>query len=374
MKIQNLKATAKAVFLGALATAAACSESKKDKLTKLQGEKAKIEAQILELQKGEAATADTATQKAREVSTQIINLRPFDYVIHTQGQVASKTNVNVSAKMSGVITQVFVREGDLVKAGQALAQIDNAAMKSSTEELKTNLALAQTVYERQKNLWDQNIGTEVQFLQAKANYEGLQKRLASMQEQLDNYTIRAPFPGSVDAVNAKTGEAAIPGMPSFVINNISNMNAVLKISEAYIAKIKKGDPAMLTFSELGKTIQSEVSFAGRNIDANSRTFPVEVKLPPSQEIRPNMTVLARIVFHHENSALCIPIHAVQDINGEKVVYVAEQSGENWAARRRVVEIKGVFDDMAHVSSGVKKGDRLVTVGFQSLNDGDLIKI
>lgn len=371
MKIQNLKATANAVFLVLLMTAA-CSESKKDKLAKLQQEKAKIEAAILELQKGEVA--DTTAQKAREVSTQIIDLRPFDYVIHTQGQVASKTNVNVSAKMSGVITQVSVREGDLVKAGQALAQIDNAAMRSSTEELKTNLELAKTVHERQKNLWNQNIGTEVQYLQAKANYESLQKRLASMQEQLDNYTIRAPFSGSVDAVNVKVGEAAMPGMPSFIVNNISNMNAALKISEAYIAKIKKGDPATLTFSELGKTIQSQVSFAGRNIDANSRTFPVEVKLPPSQEIRPNMTVLVRIVFHHENSALCIPIHAVQDINGEKVVYVAEQNGKNWEARRRAVEIKGVFDDMAHVSSGIKEGDRLVTVGFQGLNDGDLIKI
>lgn len=372
MKVQYLKIITKAALLAMVIMVVACSESKKDKLAKLQNEKAKVEAEILELQKGEAV--DTAAQKAREVSTQIIDLRPFDYSMQTQGQVASKTNVNVSAKTSGILTQVAVQEGDLVKAGQVLAQLDNAAMRSSVEEMKTNLELTKVVYERQKNLWEKNIGTEVQYLQAKANYESLQKRLASMQEQLDNYTIRAPFSGSVDAVNAKVGEVVMLGMPSFIINNISDMKVALRVSEAYIAQIKKGDPAVLTFSELGKTLQSQVSFAGRNIDANSRTFPVEVKLPSFQEIRPNMTVLVRIVFHHENAALCIPINAVQDINGEKVVYVAEQKGKHWVARRCVVEIKGVFDNIAHISSGLKKGDRLVTLGFQNLNNGDIVKI
>lgn len=368
----------KILIVALSAAIAACSgkpESKTEQLEVLKKQQAELAQKVAALEKEVAKeNPETVKVKMKEVAAAEIAPRSFDHYVQTQASIVSMDNIQLSAKTAGIVTHVFVREGDAVNNGQILAQIDNTLILRGMDELKSQLELANTVFERQKNLWDQKIGTEVQFLQAKSNKESLERRLASLQEQSEMTKIKAPINGTIEAVNIKVGENAAPGMQVFRVVNTNDLKASAKISEAYISTIHKGDKAVVTFPDLNKTFNSSVSFVGRNIDALTRSFPLEVKLPASTDLRPNMTSILRIVFHTEKAALCVPVNVVQDINGEKVVYVAESDGKNTVARRKVVEVDGVYDNLAQIKSGLKAGDKVITVGYQGLNDGELIKI
>ncbi len=361
-----------AVFL------AGCSGSSEDKATqleKLKSDQADVSKKIAKLESELAAENPTAiVVKSKDVGVVEISPRQFDHFIQTQGSIDAEENILVSAKAMGVITQVYVNEGDRVTKGQTLAQIDNTLMVRSIDELKGGLELANTVYDRQKNLWDQKIGTEVQFLQAKNNKESLEKRLATMNEQLDMTRIKSLINGTVDAVNVKVGENAAPGMPAFRVINTSKLKVIANVSESFASSIKKGNKVMVEISESGKAMNATVSFVGRNIDQLSRTFPVEVTLPANEDLRPNMTAVIRVVFHSEPAALTVPVNVVQEINGEKIVYVVETDGKQAVARKRVVEVGGVYNNLAHIKSGLSNGDKIITVGYQGLNDGEFVKI
>jgi len=352
-----------------------CGPDKTAKLDELKRRKVDLEKEISSLEK-ELNLTDTsqADVKSKEVDVLEITPRPFDYFVQTQGLIQAENNIQVSAKSMGVLTQVYAREGDVVKKGQTLAQIDNTILLSSIEEVKGSLELAKTVFERQRNLWEQKIGTEVQYLQAKNNKESLENRLATLNDQLEMTKIKSPINGTVDAVNIKVGENIAPGIPAFRVINTSELKVALKVSEAYVNSISKGNKVTVTISDLGKTFESKISFVGKNIDPLSRSFPVEVKLPSSTELRPNMTAVIRVIFESFPSALCVPVNVVQDINGEKVVYIAEKDGNQMIARRRIVKMDGVYDNLAHVLSGLQAGDKIITVGYQGLNDGQFIKI
>ena len=355
-----------------------CSNTSVDKSTqleKLKADQAILAKQISKLEKEIAKENPIeAIVRSKDVGVEEVLPRKFDHYIQTQGRIDSEDNIIVSAKSMGVITQVFVREGDQVSKGQTLAQIDNTLMIRSIDELKAGLELANTVYDRQKNLWDQKIGTEVQFLQAKNNKESMEKRLATMNEQLDMTRIKSLINGTVDAVNVKVGENAAPGAPAFRVINTDRLKVVAGVSEAFITSIKKGNKVLVEISDSDKKINATVSFVGRNIDQLSRTFPVEVALPSSSDLQPNMTAVIRVIFHSEPAALCVPVNVVQDINGEKVIYIVETNGSQSVARRKVVEVVGVYSNLAEIKSGVKSGDKVITVGYQGLNDGEFIKM
>lgn len=361
------------IVLLAAATVLACSPDKAAQLEELKLKKVALDKEIAALEK-EVGGSDSNKVKSKEVAIVEVATRKFDHYVQTQGNVESEDNVLVSAKSMGIITQVFVNEGQSVSKGQTLAQIDNAITVRTMEEVKSSLELAKTVYERQKNLWDQKIGTEVQFLQAKNTKESLENRVATLQEQLDMSRIKSPINGTVEEINVKAGENVAPGMPAFRVVNTSDLKVKLNISEAYITTIKKGDKVSITIPDINKTFVSSVNFVGRNIDVLSRSFPVEVSLPAAADLRPNMTAVIRIIFHTDPSALCVPINIVQEVNGEKIVYVAEQNGNQTIARKKVVEVVGVYDNLAQVKSGLKVGDKIITVGYQGLNDGEFVKI
>src|SRR6478736_2485502 len=330
-----------------------CSNTTVDKSTqleKLKTEQAALAKQIAKLEKEVALENPTKTNtKSKEIGVQELSPRKFDHYIQTQGKIDAEDNILVSAKSAGVITQVFVREGDQVSKGQTLAQIDNTMILRSIEELKSGLEMATTVYNRQKNLWDQKIGTEVQYLQAKNNKESLERRLASLNEQNDMTKIKAPISGVVDAVDVKAGQNIAPGMPAVRVVNNSDLRLNANVSEAYVSKIKKGDKVIVTLPDLNKDIEAKVTFVGRNINQLSRTFAMEADLPSSPDLRPNMSAVIKVVYESYPSAITVPVNVVQDINGEKVIYVTEAKGDLTIARKRVVEVQGVFDDLAQVT-------------------------
>jgi membrane fusion protein, multidrug efflux system len=351
-----------------------CGEDKQAMLDKLKAEQADLTKKIAALEK--EIPGDTISKiKRKDVSVTVLTARSFDHFVQTQGMVESEENVLVSSKTVGVITKVLVREGEQVKKGQVLGIIDNAITVHSIDELKASVELANTVFERQKNLWDQKIGTEVQFLQAKNNKESLEARLALLNEQLDMSRIKSPINGTVEEVNVKAGENAAPGAPAFRVVNTNSLKVKAKVSEAYVTAIKQGNKVLVTFPDLDKTVEARVTFVGKNIDALSRSFSVEVKLSPSHtDLRPNMTAILRVVFQTNPQALCIPVNVVQDINGEKIVYIVEGDSPSSVARRKKVEVVGVYNNLAEIKTGLKEGDRVITFGYQGLNDGEFIKI
>lgn len=372
-----MKSIVKIFVISSVLVLASCGGSgdKAQQLEALKKEQAALAKQIAQLET-ELAGADgqPVSVKAKEVSVSELGVRPFDHYIQTQGKVESMENILVSAKMMGVITHVYARAGEAVAKGQTLAQIDNSVIVRSIEELKSGIELANTVYERQKNLWDQKIGTEIQFLQAKNNKESLEKRLATLNEQNEMSKIKAPVNGTVDDVFVKLGENVAPGMPAVRVVNSADLKVKLDVSESFATTINRGNKALVSLPDMKKNVTASVTFVGRSIDALSRTFPVEIKLPSGSDVRPNMTAVVRVVYESVPQAIVVPVNVIQNINGEKVVYVAESNGTATVARRRVVQVNGVFDNLAQVSKGLAKGDRLITFGYQGLNDGEAIKI
>jgi membrane fusion protein (multidrug efflux system) len=367
-------------FLVAIVTGsilAACSATSNDdktaRLDSLKSQHADIAKQIAALEK-EMPADTTIKVKAKEVIIAEVAIRKFDHYVQTQGLVDAEDNVTVSAKTPGLVTKVYVQEGQAVSKGQVMAQLDNAMILHNIQGLKSQVDLANSVFQRQQNLWNQKIGTEVQYLQAKANKENMEKQLASLEEQNDMTRIKAPINGTVDEVHAKEGEMASPQGSAFRVVNTSNLKLTANVSEAYVTDIKKGNKTIVTIPELKKDIEARVTFVGRTIDQLSRTFSVEVKLPSYADLRPNMTGVIKVVYFTEPNAITVPVNVVQTMNNEKVVFVAETDGKNLVARKRVVTVTGVFDNLAQIKSGINAGDKIITFGYQGLSDGEVVKM
>ena len=374
-KFYNRLAVIAVAGILAACSAATPEDDKQARLEKLKAEQTNLTKEIAKLESEiEKETPDSLkTVKAKDVAVAELMPRLFHHYVKTQGQVESENNVMVSAKSMGVVTQVHVNEGDQVSKGQTLAQIDNSVIVRSIESMKAQLELATSVYERQKNLWDQKIGTEVQFLQAKTNKESLEKQLASLQEQNEMTRIKAPISGTVDNVSIKAGENIAPGMPAVRVVNNADLKLTARISEAFVTNIKKGNKVIVEIPELNKHLEARVTFVGRTIDPLSRTFDVEIDLPSDPDLRTNMTATLKVIFRTEPSTIVVPVNIIQEINNEKIVYVAEKDGGHTVARRKTIKVEGVYGNEAQVE-GLASGDKLITVGYQGLNDGDFVKI
>ena len=355
---------------------ASCSSATKDNKTQLAELKSqqkelaqKITALEAEMLAGETTKA---VAKSKDVVAGEVKPGPFHYTVQTQGGVEAEENIMISAKTPGIVMQVYIKEGQQVSAGQVLAQIDNTLILKGIEEIKGSLELATTVFERQKSLWDQKIGTEIQFLTTKNNKESLEKRLSTMNEQNDMSKIKSQISGTVEDVFVKVGENTAPGMPAVRVIGMRNLKVVSNISEAYINSIKTGNKAVIEFLDLGKTFEGRVSFTGKNINPLSRSFTVEVAIPAGIDARPNMSATVKIIFNTVPSALAVPVNLVQTVNNEKVLYVAEDNAGTWIARKRLVEVGGIYANMAEIKNGLKPGDKVITVGYQGLNDGEAV--
>lgn len=358
---------------------AACSATTPDnenqaRLDKLKAEQVTLSKEIKALEDEIAkANPEAATVKMKDIAVMELAPRSFNHYVQTQGSVEAEDNIMLSAKSMGIVTDVYVTVGQQVNKGQVLAQLDNAVIRQNIDAMKSQLDLANIIYNRQKNLWEQKIGTEVQFLQAKANKENLEKQVASLQEQSDMSKITSPINGTVDEVTAKVGENLSPGMPAIRVINSSNLKLKANVSEAYVTNIRKGNKVLVSIPELNRELEAQVAFVGKNIDPLSRTFTVEIKLPSLADLRPNMTGVVKIIFHSEPSTLVVPVNVVQDINHQKVVYVADLSGKQAVARKKVVTVDAVYDNLAQVK-GLAAGDKIITSGYQGLNDGQAVKL
>lgn len=350
---------------------AACSQGGQDKkaeLEELRKQQAELQAKITALE-AEIAKADTTAARTRIIGVEKIEHRPFTNYIEIQGKVDADENVTLSAEMGGTVTKINVKEGDEVRKGQILAETDNKTILQGMQEVQTQLDLATTLYNKQKNLWDQKIGTEMQYLQAKTQKDALEKRMATMQEQLDMTRIKSPIDGHVDAVDIKVGQIAIPGMPAIRVVNFVNMKVTGEVPEAYAGRVKKDDKVVVVFPDIKDTLQTKVAFAARVINPLNRTFNVEVLLDNKKRYNPNMIAILRIADYTSEKAVVVPVNLIQKAETGDFVFVAEKG----KAVKKKIKYSRVHNGKAEITSGLDVNDLLIVSGYQDIDEGELVK-
>ena len=297
----------------------------------------------------------------------------FRHYIDLQGKVDAEENVPVTAKMPGTLTRIFVKNGDNVKKGQLLAQVDDGVMLKSLAELESQLKTAEDIYNRQKGLWDQKIGTEVQLIQAKSQKESLENAIATMKENWGQTKIYAPISGTVDLVILKTGQAISPGMPLCNIINLSQLKVVGDVTEAYASKVRKGDQVVVFFPDLKKEITTRVTYVSKTINPTTRTFSVECALPAGPDYRANMIAVMKIIDYQNPNAVTVPVNLIQTAEDGDFVIVAEKTGDKQATAKKANIVQGSnYNGIVEIKTGLKKGDFVVSTGFQDVNSGEVV--
>ncbi len=353
----------------------ACGSQPLDKnsqLAQLKEQKAQIEAQIVALEK-ELGTETGGQKHVHTVGLTEMQPTQFRHFIDLQGKVDAEENVPVTAKSPGVLTSVLVKNGDIVKRGQLLAVIDDQLMLKGLAELELQLQTATDLYNRQKSLWDQKIGTEVQFIQAKTNKEAVEQRIATTKEQWQMTRIYAPISGSVDYVVLKAGQAISPGMPLCNIVNLSQLKIAGNVPEAYAAKVRKGDNVVVYFPDLKKEVNTRVTYVSKTINPTNRTFAIECALPTGSDYSANMIAVLKIIDYQKANTFVVPVNVLQTAADGDFVYTVEKGADGKGiVRKTTVKQGGNYNGMVEITEGLKKGDQVITLGFQDVNNGETV--
>lgn len=349
---------------------ASCGQKPTDKKAELEAlkkERAALNAKIEQLE-SELGTA-SAVSDIKDVSILNLTESSFENYLEVQGKIDAEENVQVNPEAPGVITAIYASVGQTVAKGQVLAQIDDQVLRQNIAELQNQLELATTLFERQKNLWNQKIGTEVQYLSAKTQKEAAERRIATVKSQISMYKIKSPISGTVDAMDLKVGQAVMPGMSAIRVVNAKKLSAKAQIAESYVSRVNQGDNVQVILPDVPDTVSTKISFASKTIDAVSRSFNVEIKLPSNKNYRPNMLAVLKIVDYQNPKALIIPVNAIQKAENGDYVFISE----NGKAKRVDIKIGKVSEGRAEILSGLKAGDQVITAGMQGLSPGDTIK-
>ena len=313
--------------------------------------------------------------KSIPVKIDTIALRPFSHTIEVTGNVEAEQDITVSPETSGNIISIDVIEGQHVKKGTVMGRLNTETIQRNIEDLQIQLELSQTVFERQKKLWDMHIGSELEFLQAKSNKESLDRKLEALQAQLDMATLKSPVDGVVDRIYQKLGEIAGPAIPFAKVVNISKVKIYADVSETYLTSIHAGQEVEINFPALNKSLTAPIFRKSSSINPDNRTFQVRVNLNnPDNEIRPNLVSLLHITDYKANNAIVVPSILIKnDFNGKYVFVAAENSGK-WKASKRYVQTGRNNNNYTMLSNGLNPGEKLIVEGYEQIVDGSPISI
>lgn len=372
MTNKNLFALSSLLLAAVLLTACGGGGGQTDpaaELAKLKDQKAQIEQKIADLEKQVAKPA----AKVRTVGLSEVSITPFRHYIDLQGKVDANESVMATSKMPGTLKKVYVSNGDNVRQGQLLAEIEDNVMLKSLAELEGQLVTATDIFNRQKSLWDQKIGTEVAFIQAKNAKESLERSIATVKEQWNMTKIYAPTSGSVDLVLLKQGQAISPGLPLCNILNMSKLKVKGEVTEAYAAKVRKGDLVQVYFPDLDKEISTRVTFVSKSINPTTRTFTVECALSGT-DYRANQVAVMKIIDYQNPNAVVVPVNLIQTAqDGDFVLAVEKGAGKQATVKKVTVKQGQNYGGNLEILNGLKKGDWIITTGFQDVNAGETVE-
>jgi membrane fusion protein (multidrug efflux system) len=361
-------------------------EAKQKSLASLKKQALDLNAQIVALEKEVEKAGGASAAKAILVGIDTIQAETFTHYIELQGKVESESVSYITPRAGGgQVRAIYIKRGDRVKRGQLILQLDNTLIKQSAaaatqniETLKAQAALAKSVYEKQKNLWEQNIGSEIQLMTAKTNADAMSSQLKAAMEQLGMVkdqlaftSIYSDVDGVAEEVNVKVGELFMgPGQIKIV--NTTKLKLTAEVPENYAGKVKVGTELTLTFPDIQKTIYNKVNVLGNVIDPLNRSFYIESKLPVDNNFRPNLLAQVKIKDYEKKNAISIPVNLLQSDEKNKFVYVAVTEGGKMFARKKIVITGEFYGNNIEVLSGLAAGDILITEGYQSIYDGQLI--
>lgn len=324
------------------------------------------------------ATLDI-TKKLSLITAVKIEESEFKHYLELQGNVSTKNLLVLYPEYSGVLSKVYVKEGQKVKKGQILAKIDDAGMSQQVAQLQIQSDLAKTTFERQMRLWEQKIGSEIQYLQAKSSYESQQKAVKQAQSQLAKTIVRAPFSGTIDDIITEQGSVVASGQSQLMrIINLDSMYIETDVPEKYITNVTKDKNVEVEFPVLRKTINAKVRQAGDFINPANRTFKVEIAIPnKDKSIKPNLTAKLKINDYTNKKALLLPQSIIsENAEGQQYVYVIAEKNNNQEAiaKKVIIETGRTQGDVIEVLKGISNGDEIISEGARNVKDGQTVKI
>lgn len=351
-------------------------EQLRAKKTELSSQQQQIDAQLKALD--EKINELNPQLKVPLVTTFTTEEMKFEHFVELQGNVMTKKNIVIYPEYSGVLTKVYVQKGESVSKGQALAKIDDGGLGQQLAQMQIQADLAKTTFDRQKRLWDQKIGSEIQYLQAKSNYEAQQKAIAQMQQQIGKTIVRAPFSGTIDDVITEQGTVVGPGQSQlFRLVNLGSMYIETDVPESYLTNVTVGKNVEVNFPVLNKNLTATVRQAGNFINPANRTFKVEIGIPnKDKSVKPNLTAKLRINDYTNEKAILIPQSIIsENADGEQYVYTATAKNDSIATVSRVIITTGkTRGDDIEVLTGLKNGTQIIEEGARSVKDGQEVKI
>jgi membrane fusion protein, multidrug efflux system len=337
----------------------------------LQNRKSAMQADIAKIEQA-LATIEVKQSEAL-VSVETLKDTVFNHYLDIQGSLQTKENILIQPEMPGALIALNVKAGQRVSKGQTLGKVDDGGMSQQLASVENQYNLAKTTFERQKRLWDQKIGSEIQFLQAQTQMVGLQKSMLQMKAQLDKTLIKAPFSGVIDEVYVERGQVVSASPQGLMrIVNLSNMYVSTTVPETYIGKLKVGTQVDVFLTSLNKTYKGKVRQVANYINPSNRSFGIEVSLPnPENLLRPNQVAKLKIMDYTNKSAIVVPTNVVQeDGEGNKFVFtVSDSNGKTGKAKKTIVSLGKSSDNVTEIAKGLSEKDLIVTEGVNTISEG-----
>lgn len=355
-----------------------CRTDPAAQLTKLKNQQEALNEKIknLESQASSAEGDSLDPGKFKFVGITVVKPGPFDHFIRVQGKLDGDQNAAVFAEVPGTVSARYADVGQKVRRGQVLAQIDDQQYRSQLENLETQYKFASDMFEKQQRLWNQKIGSEVQYLQSKTNKESLESQLSSLKQQIDKFRLKSPIDGTVEEVNIKVGGVVSPDprQAAFRVVAFRNIKVSAEVSEAYSSEVNVGDKLMVRFPDINTEIESRVNFVSKYINPVNRTFIIETNLARGvEDLKANMIAIIRINDYHKDNAILVPMNVIEtDLSGS-YVYVVRTKDKYNAAYKQPVVIGNSYNGVAEIVEGLSEGDKIVSTGFQEVIGGEYIR-
>jgi len=353
-----------------------CQQDKKAELEKLKKQQSEISDKIkkLEIELGEPKED---LSKIPSVAVLDVTAAEFKHYIEVQGRLDGEENVDVQPEgAGGTVQSILVQTGQYVSKGQVLAKLKDAALQEQLKAMESNYALVKENFDRQQRLWDQKIGSEMQYLQAKTNKESLEGQIAAMKEQINMNSIKSPINGTVEEINIKVGQIASPQLPipAFRVVNFNTIKVKAEVAEAYSQKVSLGDPVNVIFPDLNRDIETKITAVSRYINPTNRTFVVEVRLDPSKDgFKANMIAVLKINDYKSEKAISVPVKYIQTDPSGDFVYIAKSKDDKFFAQKSFIKQGQSYNGIVEITEGLNAGDKLITSGYLDIEEGEAIR-
>ncbi|MDO9275682.1 MAG: efflux RND transporter periplasmic adaptor subunit [Lutibacter sp.] len=368
------------LIIAATLVIACGKEVKKSSLEELNAKKIILATKIDSLNTALKLVEEEISKLDSDKNFQTVTVLPvkndvFKHFLEIQGVAQANKNIEISPELGGTVTAIPVKEGQKVVSGQVLIQLDDSSIRNSISELNTQLSLAKTTFERQERLWKQKIGSEMQYLQAKAQKESLENNLSSLRTQARKMRITAPFSGVVDEIFPKLGELTNPQMPAVRLLNLDNVYVEADVTETYLPIIKAGTETVVRFASINKEIKSKISQVGNYINPANRSFKIRINIDnKDQSIKPNLLADIKIA-DFETTGIIIPATLVQqDQNGNDYVFTVITENKVQKVVKNIITVANEYNHEVYVSAGLKENDTLVNAGARFVKEGDKVKV